>query len=119
MPKRTNSFQEVVAIIHRHLSDGGEVEESAFLVDRTTKRKREVDVTIRGSIAGYPVIVSVEASATERRASVEWVERMVGKHANLDTTTLVLVSEAGFTEQATERAEADAVITLQPEDVTG
>jgi hypothetical protein len=94
MPRRTNVFQEVVAIIHEHMAVGATVEESAMLVNRATKRRREVDVVIRGKQATHDVVVGVEATKGNRMASVEWVERMIGKHQNLPTDKLVLVSQS-------------------------
>jgi hypothetical protein len=33
MPRRSNLFQDVVAIIHRHMAEGATVEESAMLLN--------------------------------------------------------------------------------------
>ena len=63
MPKRTNLFQETVAIIQAHVADGT-VTESAILVDRLTGREAEVDVLIETEASGYPLTIAVEASKT-------------------------------------------------------
>lgn len=119
MPKRSNLFQEVVAIIHRHMAGDASVEESAMLVDRRTGQEREVDVTITQTVGAYEVIVSVEATARGRKADIKWVDAMVGMHEDLPTSELVLVSEAGFTKTAKERADALGVTALEPEDLAG
>ena len=119
MPRRRNLFQDVVAIIHRHMAGEAVVEESAMLLNRLTGDSREVDVVIRSEVAGHPVIVAVEATSGKRRADVEWVERMVGKHRNLPTDRLVLVSESGFSSKAGELAEREGAIALSPEDLEG
>jgi hypothetical protein len=118
MPPRSNLFQDVVAIIHAHMAEGATVEESALLRNRVTGRRREVDVVIQREAAGHTVTVGVEASSTGRPASVTWVEQMIGKHSDLPTDKLVLVSETGFTPQAREYAEAKGVVALAPEDLT-
>jgi hypothetical protein len=119
VPKRTNLFQKVVAIIHRHLASGdAEVEESAILVDRRTDQEREVDVAITQRVAGHEAVVSVEATAAGRKATVQWVEQQVAKHADLPTAVLVLVAEAGFAETARARAEALGAKPIEPEDLT-
>ena len=117
MPKRTNIFQEVVAIIHEHMAGDAVVQESAELPHRVTGKLREVDVVIRSTVAGHDVIVSVEATAGGRKADTEWVERMIQKHRNLPTSKLVLVSQAGFTEAARKEAEAEHAVPLSPEDL--
>jgi hypothetical protein len=96
-----------------------EVEESAMLVNRLTGASREVDVVVRSQVAGHPVTVAIEATSGRRRATVEWVERMVGKHGNLPTDKLVLVSEGAFTAKARELAQREGAIALAPEDLEG
>ena len=117
VPKRTNLFQEVVAIIHAHMAGDAMVEESSYLPHIDTGQQREVDVVIRSKVAEYEVIVSVEATRSGRKANVEWVERMLKKHEKLPTSQLVLVSEAGFTPSAEIQAKAAHAVTLKPEDL--
>lgn len=117
MPKRTNLFQQVVTIIQQHMARDATVEPSGWLVNRLTGEKREVDVVIRQQVAGYEVIVSVEATAGGRKADAAWVESMVQKHRNLPTSKLVLVSQAGFYAPARKLAEAENAVALAPEDL--
>lgn len=119
MPKRTNVFQEVVAIIHRHMAREATVEESALLPERRTGDLREVDAVIRAKTAGYDVIVSVEANARSRPAPVGWLEETIKKHEDLPTNQLVLASQAGFTKKARRSAEAHGVPAISPETLTG
>jgi hypothetical protein len=72
VPKRTNLFQEVVEILHRHMAGDATVESSAMLPSRSTGALREVDVVIRAKQAGHEVIVSVEAMSRSRKADRTW-----------------------------------------------
>ena len=117
VPKRTNLFQQVIAIVHGHLAGDVTVEESAMLVSRSTGKPREVDVVIRSRVAGYEAIVKIEARATGRRADRTWVDGQIGKHADLPPGQLVLVSERGFTPDARVHAEANGVICYAPADL--
>ena len=117
MPKRSNLFQDVVGLLHRHLAGNANVEESALLVDAITGASREVDVVIRTTAAGHALVLSVEARKGTRRADVTWVEQMLKKHEHLPTSKLVLVSEPGFTRSGRAVAEHHGVETLAPEDV--
>jgi len=117
VPKRTNLFQEVVEILHRHMAADATVEASAMLPSRTTGALREVDVVIRATQAGHEVVVSVEAVARGRRADRTWVDSMLGKHADLPTSKLVLVAERGFTADARAAAVARNAVPLAPEDL--
>ena len=118
MPRRTNAFQEVVAILHEHMAGDAVVEESVLLTHRVTGEEREVDVVVRSTVAGHEVVVSVEATAAGRKADVKWVEQLVKKHEGLPTSKLVLVSQAGFTNAARKQAEAENAVPLSPEDLT-
>jgi hypothetical protein len=118
MPKRTNTFQTVVYMLQKHIAEDATVTESAELIDRTTGEKREVDICIEATVAGHKLCVSLECSAPGRPATVEWVERMHGKHSTLPTSKLVLVSGSGFTQQALKKAQALGIDTVVPEDLT-
>jgi len=100
VPKRTNLFQDVVAVVYEHLAGDAVKEESAMMVNSRTGAEREVDVVLRSTIAGHETVIAIEAAGRTRKAAVDWVEQMIGKHKNLPTDKVVLVAEAGFTEQA-------------------
>lgn len=104
-------------IIHGHMAGSATVEPSAFLRSRTTGATREVDVVVRSMSAGHEVVVSIEAVSRSRKATREWVDQMLGKHADLPTNKLVLISERGFTRDAREAAVAAGAVPLAPENV--
>jgi len=80
--------------------------------DSRTGELREVDITVRSEVSGYPVLVGIECVDHGRRATVQWVETMLGKHADLPTDKLVLVASGGFSKQATKKAHARGAICL-------
>lgn len=105
MPKRSNDFQKLVYLIQLNLADGAEVAESKLLRDRLTRRLREVDVVVKGSVGHQQVIVSVECRDHKRIADVTWIDAMKAKHDRLPTNVLLLASSKGFTKEATDVAE--------------
>src|SRR5882757_148954 len=120
VPRRTNVFQVVVSVIYDHLAGDASIEESAMLTNSATGNRREVDVVLRSTTAGHEVIIGIEAAARGRDPiDVEWVERMSGKHKNLPTDKVVLVSESGFTTQAEDLARAEGMIPISPETLEG
>lgn len=112
MPKRTNAFQGLVAVIHSRLGSGWNVTESMFLVDGITGHPREVDVVAKATVGGYDIYISVECRDHRRPADVTWVESMAKKHENLATSKLVLWSRAGFTKAALTKAVALKIDTV-------
>lgn len=116
MPRRTNVFQELITLIERGLAPlEATVTGSATLVDRGTGGRREVDIVIEHRVGNHKVIVSIECTAGTRKASVQWVDRMIGTHGSLPTNKLILVSQSGFTPEAIRKAEAHGATTLSLE----
>ena len=113
MPKRSNQFQRLIVSIHHALAEErAVVEESRELLDRVTGTLREVDIVIESAVGDYPVFISVECCDRSRPATVEWVEQQHGKHANLPTNKLILVSRSGFTRSAEDKARLYNIETL-------
>lgn len=88
-----------------------------MLLNRRTGVPMEVDTVIRPNTAGYEVVVSVEAIARARKAGPGWVNEMVGKHEDLPTSKLILLSESGFTDTGRELALAKDAVPIAPEDL--
>lgn len=99
------------------MAGDADLQESAMLRNRLTGKEQEVDVVIRSQPAGHEVIVSIEATDRGRKADVQWVQQMVGKHADLPTSKLVLVSSAGFTSDARTAAVENGAAALAVEDL--
>lgn len=112
MPKRTNTFQKLILEVKRHLAAGATVEESRMLIDQKTGAKVEVDVCIETVIAGNNVRIAVECTKQGRKATVEWVQQMLGKHESLPTDVVVLASSSGFSKNALKTARASRVQTI-------
>ena len=112
MPKRSNAFQNLFHILHRQLAVNATVTESKMLLDNVTGQEREVDIVIESVVAGHKVTMGVECIATKRKSCVEWVERMRGKHQNLPTDKLILVSQSGFYKSASKKAHFYGIETI-------
>lgn len=116
MPPRSNPFQTLI----RRLHDGHPgliVRESVELVDERTGEGREVDVVVEARVTGYPITISIECTDTADPADVTWVEKMLGKHADLATDKLVLISAGGFTAQALAKARSCNAVALRLDDL--
>lgn len=117
MPKRTNTFQEVVAVVQTHMASDAVIEESAMVTPISGGAPREVDVLVTSAVGQHSVVVAVEASAKGRRASVEWVEQLLKKHEDLPTNKLVLYSSSGFTKAAHAKALANNAVPISGEPI--
>ena len=104
MPKRSNRFQRLVALLHASLGEDGHVIESAMVTDKISGQQREVDILLTMNAASYTVNIAVEVVGRGRKADTAWVKSMQAKHASLPTHKLVLVAEQEFTAQALKKA---------------
>ena len=118
MPRRSNDFQRMVAILETILSEEATVTESKMLTDQVFGVQREVDICVEGRMAGRPVTISIECRDHRRRQSVSWVEEMHAKHERLPTDVLVLVSSSGFSTQALATAESYGHHLVTPDAIT-
>jgi hypothetical protein len=82
------------------------VTESKKLYDQAAGVMREVDVVAEGTLDGDAITVSVEVIDHERPASLTWVDQMLGKHLQMPTNSLVLVSWSGFSKAALQKVSA-------------
>ena len=112
MPRRTNNFQRLVYLIQHQLADGATVTESKLLPDIHSGEAVEVDIVVEGSIADVHVVVGIECTSGKRPATVEWVNEMAGKHADLHVDKTVLVSASGFTAKALAKAAKHGIEAL-------
>lgn len=118
MPKRSTPFQAIVRLVREHFAQSGvTITESKLLRDAVTGYKPEVDIVIEGELDGEPMVISVEVIEHSRKATIEWVHRMLRKHRDLPTNRLLLVSKSGFSRQALVAIEKEAgrVQALTPE----
>lgn len=104
MPKRSNLFQRLILAIHYKLAGSATVAESQMLQDRATHHRREVDIVVETTIAESRILLSIECCDHTRPATVQWVEQICCKHADLPTDKLLLVSRSGFTKDALAKA---------------
>lgn len=112
MPKRTNPFQHLVALIERQLaSDSQRVEESALLRDPRTGDERETDIAIYATVGAHEVVVAIECQDRSRPAGVQWIDQLVGKYS-LTGYRVVAVSRAGFSKNALCQAKAHRIETM-------
>ena len=64
MPKRSNSFQRLVKLLHERLDDSWVVTESMMFDDSFTGEKREVDIVLESYVGSHKIVLSITNSAT-------------------------------------------------------
>ncbi len=90
------------------------VEQNARLPVPGSQRKREIDVLITGSLAGYPVRIAVECKNHRAAIDSPRIDEFVGKlrDVGIPTEQGIYVSVNGFTRGAVERSEKVGIRAL-------
>lgn len=104
-------FELVVARIQRAL-DPGSVVDSAFVSDRTAKRRRQVDVRVRGTVGGQAIVILIECRDHRRKVDVGYVESVATKARDVGAHKALIVSATGYTSTAREKAAAHGIVLL-------
>lgn len=105
MPKRTNEFQQIVALIYSQIVPaGGRVTESAFLREDGEDDPREVDVLVEHTIAGHDIKIAIECRDYTRDQNVEWIDNLIGKYSRLSVNQVVAISSSPFSQTAKAKA---------------
>jgi hypothetical protein len=119
VPKRTNDFQALIALVERQLAASGvRVVESEMLADRLTGELREVDVCVHATVSGKDVMLALECRDHKRKADQIWIDTLRGKYANLPVDKVIAVARAGFAKTARAAAEKARIQTLTLEEAT-
>jgi hypothetical protein len=118
MPKRSNEFQRLVAMLTMLKSEGANVHESVDVMEIASQESREVDVVAVGKVAGHQSVVFIECRDWKRPQDVQWVEQARTKFDDLGAKVRVLVSSSGFTKSALAKAARYGIKTITPGEVT-
>jgi hypothetical protein len=115
MPKRTNDFQDLVALIERVLAPrGAKITESALVLG-ANEEEREIDVLIESPLGPYSMKVAVEAKDEKRKMDIVRFESIVGKYSKtsgIKVNQVVVVSRVGFSGNVVDRATAENIQLL-------
>lgn len=118
MPKRSNEFQRLVAMLTMLTSDDATVHESVEVMEIASQERREVDVVAFGKVAGHQTAVFIECRDWKRPQDVQWVEQARTKFDDLAANVKILVSSSGFTKTALTKAARYGIKTITPGEVT-
>jgi hypothetical protein len=116
MPKRTNEFQDLVALIQRALAPrGAEVTESAEVAAESPEDLREIDVLIKTAVGPYEIKIAVEAKDESRKMDLVKFESIIAKYTGRSgvlVNQVVVISRKGFAKRVIERAKRENIVLL-------
>lgn len=94
--KKWRKFEKVVAGIHKFAEIGARVVQDDFIIGKNSKRKRQIDVSVRFKQGLYEYLLIVECKRHKRRVSISEIEAFRTKMEDVGANRAVMVSESGF-----------------------
>lgn len=106
MPRKGKALERLTALIESLLVPmGGTVTSPAYLPDKVTGNRREVDIAIRLKVGTSPILVIVECRDRYGIEDVTWIEQLAQKRNDVNADKAVAVSSYGFSQPAIRKAE--------------
>jgi hypothetical protein len=109
MPKRTNPFQELVAMIQRAFAPAGaKITESALVNVPFNSDTREIDVLIEAPPGSAHLKIAVEAKDEGRKMDSTKFESLLGKYlvrGGVEVDKLIVITHRGFSKPVIQRAK--------------
>jgi hypothetical protein len=102
----------LAAVQSQLATEGISVKESEMLKEPSSNISREIDVVVRGELAGQQITIALECRDHEAVQDVTWIDELAGKFRDLPIDTVVAVSASGFTVAALSKAKALGIRTV-------
>lgn len=111
-------YQKLAASIYQNLERNAVVTHDDKILGHNTGVTRQIDVSIRASLAGHDVLVIVQAKHLKRPADVNVVGEFKGVIDDVRASKGVLICSAGFTKAAMEYGQSLAIDLCSAHDAT-
>ncbi len=97
-------YQEAVALLYEKAEGIGDVKRNAYIPDKDTGQKRQIDLLIEIASKGHVVRIVVDAKFHKDKIDVKEVESVLALAAAVQACKAVIVSLNGWTEPAEIKA---------------
>lgn len=120
MPRPGRQFERLLAALNEleNNDPSFSVQSPAFLPDKVTGQRREVDILLSYGSGNAVTRVALECKEHARKIDVKEVEAFTSKVADLDVDQMVMVSSSGYTAPAVLKAAHRGLIVQTIEQST-
>ena len=110
MPKRTNTFQQLITRVQVALHNSrASVQESAMVPNYSSNIDTEIDILITFEVGGLPYRTGIECRDHSRPAGPDWIQQLRTKRDDCRLDKIVAVHASGFTKSAIKEAETHGI----------
>lgn len=119
MKKPWRELEILISLIESALVPAGAVVKSPDKVeDLVTKKKREVDGSIRIQIGSVPILITIECRQRSKIDDVTWIEQLSKKKESLGAAKTLAVSKKGFSSEAIDLARREGIECRRIDDIS-
>jgi hypothetical protein len=105
MPRRGRDLELLVQDLERFLAAAPvEIKSPEYITGKLSRRRREVDVSVRGTVGSVPLFVMIECRKRRDRQDVTWIEQVATKKTDVGANHAVAVSSRPFSAGAINMA---------------
>nr|WP_322523652.1 restriction endonuclease [Vibrio parahaemolyticus] len=113
MPRKGRVLELLVEAIEKNLGSGDfNITSPAYLEDRVTNQKREIDVLLTQGHGRHKFLTAFECKDLNRKVGVPELEAFHTKTKDLQINKAILVSSKGFANTALKKAKFYNIICL-------
>lgn len=109
-------FEKLAYLINKSLHKTAIVTFNDKLIDHHTKRKRQIDISIRFKDGPTELMVIVEARDRSRPVDVNYIEQVHSKINSVSANAAIIISNKGFYKTAIEKANKLGIKTFTLEE---
>jgi hypothetical protein len=101
MPRAGRFLEELVYALETMLaSTPVEIKSPDFIVGKSTKARREIDVALRSTIGSAAVLIIIECRDRRDVQDLTWIEQLASKREDVGADKAIAVSATGFSQSA-------------------
>jgi len=104
--RKGRELEELVASLEKGLNGTGiKVTSPDKICDKVTKKKREIDVSLKGNMGFHDMLAILECRKRKHKDDVTWIEQLATKRDHTGANLAIAISSSGFTEGARLKAD--------------
>ncbi len=117
--RQGRELEVLVSLIEKALGDSPVTVQSPEYVVGRSGQRREIDVSIRGTVGSAEVFVAVECRDRSEVQGVGWIDEVRGKHDDIGASKTIVVCSSSFSEPAIKTAETYGIDLRTLDEISG
>jgi len=115
--KQGTEYQELLSDITKQLTPEANVLSPEYILGVNSKRKREIDISVRFKQGFSEIFVMIEVRDRTRPCDIEYIEQLKTKREDVKADKVIVICKKGFSKTAKEFAQGVGIDLLEFDDI--